>query len=303
MCRHARAVWIVAALLVAGCEREPAHDAPAPMPTAAEVAEDLAATDRAWAAAAATTDLVSALAAMFAEDVVMPTPAGTFAEGIAAATAALEVDPLNRTSRATWEPIRVGVSADGQHGFTFGYMTVHRADSTRVPLKYMAYWVQEGDGWKAVAYKRARAGDDLQPVSMPPSLPVQIVLPVHDEATRTRHAESLRAAEQAFSDDAQVIGLGPAFRKWGSPDAVNMGGPSYIVGADSIGQAIGAGSDGPSPVSWRADRVIVASSGDLGITFGRIRRNDPAAADDPGVPFFTIWRRVAPDGPWRYVAE
>lgn len=202
-----------------------------------------------------------------------------------------------------WEPVRAGVSADGQHGFTFGSMTVHRADSTRVPLKYMAYWVKGPDGWKAVAYKRARAGEDIQPVSMPAALPAQMVTPVRDEATLTRRAKSLQAAEQAFSDEAQIIGLGPAFQKWGSPDAVNMGGPSWIVGADAIGRAIGAGSDGPSPVSWRAYRVVVASSGDLGVTFGRIRPNDSATLHEPGLPFFTIWRRAGPDAPWRYVAE
>ena len=40
---------------------------------------------------------------------------------------------------------------------------------------------------------------------MPPSLPPAMVAPTTDTATLRQHAESLRAAEQAFSDEAQKI--------------------------------------------------------------------------------------------------
>ncbi|HVH38096.1 MAG TPA: hypothetical protein VM757_05870, partial [Sphingomicrobium sp.] len=62
---------------------------------------------------------------------------------------------------------------------------------------------------------------------------------------------------------------------------------------------------GPSTIHWAGDhKVLVASSGDLGITFGMIHRDQPPPAGQPAsFPFFTIWRRAAPDQPWRYVAE
>jgi hypothetical protein len=113
-----------------------------------------------------------------------------------------------------------------------------------------------------------------------------------DAAVIARHRESLADAERAFSKDAQTMGLGGAFVKYGRPDAVNMGGPntaSFVVGNDAIGRL----------------GVLVASSGDLGVTFGIIRRNTPPA--DPKqpatFPFFTIWRRDSPSGVWRYIAE
>lgn len=59
---------------------------------------------------------------------------------------------------------------------------------------------------------------------MEPSLPRSTVAPSADSTGIRAHAESLRLAEQAFSDEAQVIGLGPAFAKWGRPDAINLGG-------------------------------------------------------------------------------
>ncbi len=78
-----------------------------------------------------------------------------------------------------------------------------------------------------------------------------------------------------------------------------------MVSAVEVGKSVGAGSEGkPSPVSWAADEgSIVASSGDLGVTFGYIRQNTPAPGNPRGVPFVTIWRRADASQPWRYVAE
>ena len=52
------------------------------------VVDELLATDRAFAAASARTDVVSGLSAMFAADVILPVPGNRFAEGKTAATAA-----------------------------------------------------------------------------------------------------------------------------------------------------------------------------------------------------------------------
>ncbi len=121
---------------------------------------------------------------------------------------------------------------------------------------------------------------------------------------------SLAAAERAFSDEAQAIGLGPAFVKYGQTTAVNMGGPgnpSYVVGAEAIGELVGRGQPpgSPSPVEWSTEVALVASSGDLGVSFGFIRPNArPAGGATPeGQPFFTIWSRASIDAPWRYIAE
>jgi hypothetical protein len=236
----------------------------------------------------------------------MGAPVVGFARGIAAATEALRNNPDNLTGRLEWAPVRGGVSGDGLHGFTFGYMTLHKADGTTVPLKYLAYWIKRAGRWQVAAYKRrARPAGDVSAVVLPPALPAQIVPAATDSS---QHLRSLIAAEQAFSDDAQRVGLGAAFTKYGSPDAMNMGGPAdaaFVIGNDAIGRNIGAG--GPtdsSPVSWSADSAIVASSGDLGITFGTIRTNakGETAAQAP-IPFFTIWRRDGPTSPWRYIAE
>jgi len=266
--------------------------------------DELLAADRGFSAASAKTTVVPGLSAMFAPGVIMPLPGGEFATGAGTVVKALAANPANTTGRVEWTPIRGGISADGAQGFTFGFMTLHNADGTTAPLKYMTYWVKSADGWRAVAYKRARRPEG--PVSlalMPPSLPMKMVAPV---AITGAVRQELVAAEQAFSDEAQKIGLGPAFAQFGLPDAVNFGGvanANYVVGATAIAALVGAGQPATGgPVSWRCDTAIVASSGDLGVSIGLIHPNAPRPdGTTTPTPFFTIWRKV--NGAWKYIAE
>jgi ketosteroid isomerase-like protein len=282
----------------------------ATVPGSPQAAVDgLLAADRAFSAASAKTDVVAGLSAMFADSVVMPGADGQFAKGREAVVNALRANPDNARSRIEWVPVRGGVSADGQHGFTVGSMTLHRPDTTSVPMKYLAYWVKGPGGWRVAAYKRVRAATGQSAIDqMPPALPDRLVPPSSDPAAMARFTDSLDQAERAFSRDAQRIGIGAAFAQYGSADAINLGRPTepgFVVGSESIGQMVAAGSPpGGSAVSWGPDQVIVASSGDLGVTIGIIRLNTPPAAGEPAAfPFFTVWRRPNVNAPWRYIAE
>jgi ketosteroid isomerase-like protein len=272
------------------------------------IVDDLLAADRAFSAASASTDLIAGLTAMFADDVVIPNPPGQFAEGKTAVVTMLRANADNARSRTEWTPVRGGVSADGQHGFTAGFMTLTRPDGATLALKYLAYWVKHPEGWRVAAYKRTRAGEGrASHAMMAPSLPEQLVAPSTDAVVIARHRESLDAAERAFSNEAQKIGLGPAFAKFGNDDSLNLGGATdagLVVGAENIARIVSAGQPPVgSTLNWAPDRVIVASSGDLGVTIGMIHPNAPAAGQPSNFPFFTIWRRAGATAPWRYVAE
>lgn len=276
---------------------------------AARAAEELLSADRRYSAASASTDLVTGISAMFAPDVMVPTPGGRFARGTTEAIAAMRMNPDNPRSKATWVPVRAGVSADGLHGFTLGYMTIEKPDKSQVPAKYLAYWVKGAHGWRVAAYKRSgRAAGNVSLTLLAPSLPSTMVSQLKGGSSVTNIRSSLDAAERAFSNAAQDIGLGPAFAKFGAPDAMHFGGPDdieFLRGPEAIAKSVSAGSpEGKSPVSWAPDTVIVASSGDLGVSIGLIRGNDqPAASRAPGFAFFTIWRRQTWSDPWRYIAE
>ena len=270
--------------------------------------DELLAADRAFSAASAKTDLVSGLTAMFADDVVIPMPPGQFVDGRTAVATALRANADNLTSRTEWTPVRGSISADGQHGFTFGYMTIHRQDGSDLPLKYLSYWVKRREGWRVAAFKRTRASaatTAAPPVA--PAIPDRLVEPTTDAKQIAEAKASLDKAERAFSSDAQKIGIGPAFVQYGSADAINLGRPDepgVVTGSENIGRLVAQGvPEGTSPVSWAPERVIVASSGDLGVTIGWIVPNTPSPDRPAKNPFFTIWRKANAAAPWRYVAE
>ena len=299
--RFAASLWVLA---TGACAVAPVANPATPV----AAVEELLAADRAFGAAARGLDGVEAIAATFDEGIILPVQA-RFAEGKAAAVAALRENPQNAASRLEWSPIRGGISADGQQGFTFGFMTQRVGDSTHT-LKYLSYWVKRPHGWRVLTLRRRRAAAGPRDVAVrSPSLPARLVAPVGDAGNDADLRASLAAAEQAFSDTAQIVGLQVAFERFGMADAVNLGGvgaSDFVYGSPAIGRSVGAATAGqPSPVSWKADHaVVVASSGDLGVTFGYIRPNAPDARRPAGgAPFFTIWRRDSPSAPWRYIAE
>jgi ketosteroid isomerase-like protein len=266
--------------------------------------DELLATDRTYSESSAKVDLFDGLGAMFDSDTVMPVPGG-FARGKSEIVEALKKNPANAGSRATWIPVRGGISADGRHGFTLGFMTIAADGKPDRKAKYLSYWIRKPEGWRVAVYKRGgRPDGDVSLRLMPPSLPARKLAPATDAATLAAYRQSLDAAERAFAAEAQKIGLGPAFVKYGSPDATNMGaGPGFVVGNEEIGADIGSG--GGSGVNWAPDGgVMVSATGDLGVTWGLIRSNSTLeAGQTTAIPYTTVWRRAGPDQPWRYIAE
>jgi len=301
---------LATALLVAACTSMPSVTPSRDSDSPQVVVDELLTTDRAYSAASAKTDLVSGISAMFANDVAMAIPGGKFSASAAEATAALRAVPDNAQSRAEWVPVRGGISADGLQGYTWGYMTIAKPDKTTTPAKYLSYWVKHPEGWRVVAYRRRlRPAGEVSLAPVAPSLPARSVPPSSDAGLIETYRASLDATERAFSDSAKIIGLGVAFARYGRPDAVNMGAANdagFVVGADAIGNTVSGGKPAaPSTLVWAPDRVIVASSGDLGVTIGLIRETVPGP--DPNAPtlfpFFTVWQRANTSDPWRYVAE
>lgn len=268
--------------------------------------EALLAADRAFAAAAAAApSAADGLAPMFDSEAVMPLPGRGLVAGRDAILAVLRASPSFQGGTASWAPIRGGISADGSQGFTFGFLTLTGGDPARRNRKYLAYWLRRPEGWRVAAWRQlSRPPGEVSTAMLPPSLPGFTVRPGSDPRLLAAHQRSLAAAEQAFSDRAQRVGLRAAFREYGSADAMNMAeGPGFALGLDAIVDTFPAGKTA-SPLRWSTERSLVAASGDLGVSIGTIHANRPAADGRPGsFPFFTIWRRQSPNGPWRYIAE
>ncbi len=266
--------------------------------------DELLAADRAFATASAQIDPVSGITAMLDNDVAMPLPGRGILTGKAAVTEAFRASPAFKGGHVTWAPVRGGISADGTQGFTYGFLTVGSGDEAKRNRKYLAYWVRRPGGWRVVAYRQIpREAGEVSTAMLDPALPTFAAKPLSDPAIVARHQDSLAAAEKSFSDQAQNVGLKSAFRDFGREDAMNMyAGAGFAVGLDAV--TAGFKEEGPAKIHWSTEKSFVASSGDLGVSIGMIRPNDPPKAGEPdGFPFFTVWKREGPDQPWRYIAE
>jgi ketosteroid isomerase-like protein len=293
----------LAALTLAGCRHTSAAGSSSVAAAPAAAVDALLAADRAFAGEAQREELVTVLGRMFDADVFL-LAGPELVRGRDAAVAALRRNPRNANARATWTPIRGGVSSDGTQGFTYGYVTVTAADGGELPQKYVAYWRRTPAGWRVAAYKRVPRPAGAPSLALrSPSLP-EPGLPLLDDAGMVALEMELRAVEQGFSDLAQRVGLGPAFEANGAPDAVNVGGPAdaeFRTGPASIAAGVSAGASPDVTITWSADHVIAARSGDLAVNLGYIVVRQAGQPEARRVPFLTVWRRT-PEG-WRYVAE
>lgn len=273
-------------------------------PAAAKPADPKAAVNELLAAdltfsveAAKAADPVAGISAMLDKDVVMPSPKG-HAIGRDAVIALFRENPSYKEGIVSWAPVRGGISADGTQGFTYGFLTVSAGDPTRRDRKYLSYWVKRPDGWRVVAYRQqVRQPGEVSKEMLPPSFPQFAAESTSDESA---HQKSVAAAEKSFSDRAQLVGLKQAFAEFGRDDAMNMyGGAGFAYGLDAV--VAGFKEEGPAKIHWSTERSVAAPSGDLAVSIGTIKPNDPK--EGPGFAFFTVWRRDGPDKPWRYIAE
>jgi ketosteroid isomerase-like protein len=247
--------------------------------------------------AAKAADPVAGISAMLDRDVVMPSPKGN-AVGWEAVSALFRDNPSYKEGIVSWSPVRGGISADGTQGFTYGFLSVSGGDPARRDRKYLSYWIKRPEGWRVVAYRQqVRQPGEISKEMLPPSLPAFAADPSADSSA---HQQSVAAAEKAFSDRAQVVGLKQAFGEFGRADAMNMyGGAGFAYGLDAV--VAGFKEEGPATIHWGTERSFAAPSGDLAVSIGTIKPNDPKDGD--GFAFFTVWRRDGPDKPWRYIAE
>lgn len=278
--------------------------APTPAKSPQASVNELLAADRAFAAASARGEPLAGVMAMMDEDVTVPIPGKGLITGKAAVTEAYRVCPCFKEGRVTWAPVRGGISADGTQGFTYGFLTASAGDPAKRNRKYLAYWVKRPIGWRVVAYRHIpREAGDVSTAMFEPALPGFAAKAKADAGLIARNQASLAAAEKAFADRAQVVGLKKAFAEYGRPDAMNMyAGAGFAFGLDAV--VANFKEEGPAKIHWSTDKSFVASSGDLGVSIGTIRPNDPPKAGEPdGFPFFTVWKRDKPGAPWRYIAE
>ena len=111
--------------------------------------------------------------------------------------------------------------------------------------------------------------------------------------------------EKRFADMAKSSGIREAFLFYAADHAALERNNVLHIGKQSISDLFSNSSSNLSKVelSWQPDFVDVASSGDLGYTYGKYNY---IVTDSAGIKtetqgiFHTVWKRQA-DGSWKYV--
>lgn len=109
--------------------------------------------------------------------------------------------------------------------------------------------------------------------------------------------------EKAFAQMAKEKGLKAAFLTFADEDAVLKRGNQLIIGKSAISNYFDAHTQQDAQLEWEPDFIDVASSGDLGYTYGKyiyaVMDENGQTTESQGI-FHTVWRKQA-DGKWRFV--
>jgi len=250
--------------------------------------------------------MTSSLSRLFADDGFMLGPGPITERGPAGVTRVLSRDTLNPTTKVRMTTIGGDVSADGQDGFSYGYLDGMRAKGDSVPGWYHAYWRRDKGGqWRVLAMVRRRR---------PVGETSRFKAPAPLASTQCRDGKAVdtaavlkqvMAADLAFSDSA-ARSVANAFAMFASDDAAKSGKEAaFVYGKEAIRSLYEPPP--PNGLKWWPEIGTVSRSGDFGFTVGGAGpRVAPPDAPPPNPAtaghYFTIWRRDA-NGQWRYVID
>ena len=116
---------------------------------------------------------------------------------------------------------------------------------------------------------------------------------------------ALLKVDEAFSADAQRLGVAEAFLRYAAPDARMLPqGKDVVSGFEAVRRQM-AGFPAKATLAWKPFYADVAASGDLGYTLGRyeLRATDDAGKEQVSYgKYCSVWKKQ-PDGSWKWVVD
>ncbi len=117
----------------------------------------------------------------------------------------------------------------------------------------------------------------------------------------------LLASDRAFCQRSLAAGMKVAFVEYADSAVIKMDDSQLAIrGLDSLKSRWAAPRpDGPSPLFWEPQHAEVATSGDMGFTFGYWRYPVKTATGTDTLyygNYVSIWKRQS-DGAWKYVLD
>lgn len=268
-----------------------AHAAKAPHPAALD---SLLASERAFSALSVEKGLKPAFLAYLAPDAIVFRPTATNGpkaiEGL-----------LPSTDILTWEPSYAEISAAGDFGVTSGPWELLRPDPKRPPAgfgHFITVWKREPGGpWRVAVdigtehEKPARGVGSGDFTAGPAPVPGP-----------KNGSGDLRVLDDKFTKTMKTGGIGPAYAAMGTPDVrFHRDNLLPLVGRKDVRALL---DKMPGYYDYRPEGQCVASSHDLGCTWGQAAQHAPGGHVSPAdsCVYVHVWRRGA-DRTWRLALE
>ena len=260
--------------------------------------EQIAATERAFAAAARERGIRDAFLAYMADEGLL------FRPNPVTARVWLVTNPPEPGTLA-WEPVWGAASAAGDLGFTTGPFTYRRSASDSVSGRgqYLTVWVRQQDGDYRALLDVGVPGPETPADAFVPRPLAAVAARPTGGASAAGIAEAARAtlfiADRGLAAAAGASGLAPSLAAVAAPDVrLLRAGRAPVTTPDSLAAALPATG---GAWSWRTQEARVARSGDLGVTWGSYEGRDAAGAVAESGSYVRIWTREG--GGWRVLVD
>jgi ketosteroid isomerase-like protein len=305
--------WIalgVAGLLAApalsqtASQTAPAPAAPAPKPVAVvdrqAALDSLVAAEKAFAQMAAEKGTRDAFLAFLADDGLVFQP-----------------DPVNgkeawkarqpSQSLLSWYPVHSEVSLAGDLGFNTGPYDF-RQKAGEKPLvfgQFATIWARQTDGsWKAVLDLGSATPEPPSQVAPSISLsgPAKVEVTALPKVDMAAALAALLDADRAFATATQEKGAAAAYEPLLTDDVRLVRASRQPALGREAARALLA--ENPMPTTWEPLGGGLAHSGDLGYTYGFVKRHEdgPESAWINTSNYLRVWRREK-DAPWKLAFE
>ncbi|MEP7211185.1 MAG: nuclear transport factor 2 family protein [Alphaproteobacteria bacterium] len=138
-------------------------------------------------------------------------------------------------------------------------------------------------------------------VACSPAANLTVTPAANDQASADETLKSAMAVDQAFSDDAQTIGMAEAFAKYMDAVGGKVIGPGEVTRGEAAIRASFKDWPADLKMSWAPDMGHGSKSGDLAVTSGRWKqtRADKVLAEGR---YVTVWRKND-KGAWKGVID
>jgi ketosteroid isomerase-like protein len=255
--------------------------------------------------AASRAGFAATVEAFAANDVVYSASGHALVRGKAAVAALLDGDDPGHTRRATFEPRRITVSADGTLGTTFGWntFTTTAADGTATTSygSYTTMWRRAGVRWTEIVHVQNLV--KIAPTAAPAGFALlDPTAPVIRFAAPDATADEVAATDIAFAAASVSVGSAtavPAFATAAASEAISGG---VFYGRDQVAAAHAADpTTSVAVLDWAPSDAAAAITGDLGYTDGEyVYRLAGSGTIFTQGTYLTVYQRQA-DGSWKWV--